>query len=86
MCQGSMPTKTIKKLAMERDCVIISTPHDTFTTARLINQSIPVSFFMTCENLVTFQMGDSVEDVENIMKTNRFHNFPVIDKDGNYVG
>lgn len=86
MCQGSMPTKTIKKLAVEKDCVIISTPHDTFTTARLINQSIPVSFFMTHENLVTFQMGDSVEEVENIMKTNRFHNFPVIDNDGKYVG
>lgn len=86
MCQGSMPTKTIRKLAEERGCVIISTPYDTFTTARLINQSIPVSFFMTCENLVTFQMGDSVEDVENIMKTNRFHNFPVIDKNGDYLG
>lgn len=86
MCQGSMPTKAIKKLANERDCIIISTPHDTFTTARLINQSIPVSFFMTHENLLTFQMNDSLEDVEEMMRTNRFHNFPVIDKDGMYLG
>ncbi len=86
MCQGSVPTKTIRKLAEERNCVIISTPHDTFTTARLINQSIPVSFFMTHENIVTFKKGDSVEEVENIMKTNRFHNFPVIDENGAYIG
>ncbi len=86
MCQGSAPTKTIKKLAVERGCIIISTPYDTFTTARLINQSIPVSFFMTYENLLTFGMGDSLEDIEEIMKTNRFHNFPVIDSDGKYVG
>lgn len=58
----------------------------TFTAARLINQSMPVQFFMTGENLVTFQMGDAVEDIENIMKTNRFHNFPVVEKCGNYVG
>lgn len=86
MCQGSMPTQTIRKLAEERGCVIISTPHDTFTTARLINQSIPVSFFMTHENLVSFHMGDPLEAVEEVMKTNRFHNFPVIDEDGNYMG
>lgn len=86
MCQGSMPTKTIKKLAIERGCVIISTPHDTFTTARLINQSIPVSFCMTHENLMTFQVTDPLDDVEEMMKSYRFHNFPVIDKDGMYMG
>ena len=86
LCQGSMPTKTIKKLAEERGCVIISTPYDTFTTARLINQSIPVNYFMTDENLISFQMSDSLEDVEEAMKTYRFHNFPVIDKNGKYMG
>ena len=63
MCQGATPTKTIKKLAEERGCIIINTPYDTFTAARLINQSMPVQFFMTGENLVTFQMGDAVEDI-----------------------
>ncbi len=86
MCQGSHPTKTIKKLAEDRGCVIISTPYDTFTTARFINQSIPVSFCMTAENLLSFQVTDSLEDVEEMMKTNRFHNFPVMDKSGKYLG
>ena len=86
LCQGSTPTNTIKKLAMERGCVIISTPYDTFTTARLINQSIPVKFFMTDENLISFQMSDSLEDIEETMKTYRFHNFPVIDKNERYLG
>ncbi len=86
MCQGATPTKTIKKLAEERGCTVINTPYDTFTAARLINQSIPVRFFMTGENLVMFRMGDAMEDIENVMKTNRFHNFPVTDKDGKYIG
>lgn len=33
-------TKTIQKFAEEKCCVIISSPHDTYTIARLINQSI----------------------------------------------
>lgn len=86
MCQGSIPTKTIKKLATEKGCVIISTPYDTFTTARLINQSIPVRFFMTKENLIYFNLTDPLEKVEEIMKSKRFHNFPVVDKCGKYLG
>ena len=86
LCQGSMPTNTIRKLAEERGCVLISTPYDTFTTARLINQSIPVKFFMTDEDLISFQMSDSLEEVEETMKTYRFHNFPVIGKNGEYLG
>ena len=35
-----------------------------FTVARLINQSIPVKYFMTKENLVTFHMDDYVDDVQ----------------------
>ena len=86
VCEGAPVSKTIQRLAADRVCAVISTPHDTYTVARLINQSMPVQFFMTGENLVTFQMGDAVEDIENIMKTNRFHNFPVVEKCGNYVG
>ena len=51
ICQGANISKTIKKMAEERDIVIIQTPHDTFTAARLINQSIPVKFFMSRDNL-----------------------------------
>ena len=35
---------TIKKLAEEHGCRVISTPYDTFTVARLLNQSMPISF------------------------------------------
>ena len=51
ICQGANISKTIKKMAEERDIVIIQTPHDTFTAARLINQSIPVKYFMRRDNL-----------------------------------
>ena len=46
VCAGSSVTKTIQMLAAEKNCKIISTPHDSFTVARLIYQSIPVRHFM----------------------------------------
>ena len=86
VCQGSEVSKTIKKLAEERQCVVISTPHDTFTVARLINQSIPVKHFMSKENLTTFKMSDYVEDIKDVMTKKRFRDFPVVDRKGRFVG
>lgn len=86
ICQGAEVSKTIRKLASERDVVIISTPHDTFTTARLINQSIPVKYFMTKEHLSTFHMNDYLEEVRDVMSKKRYRDFPVIDKKGRFTG
>lgn len=86
ICQGSEISKTIKKLAAERDIVVISTPHDTFTAARLINQSIPVKYFMSKENLETFRLNDYVEDVKEVMAKKKYRDFPVIDKKGRFYG
>lgn len=86
VCQGSKISRTIKKLAEEHHCVVISTPHDTFTVARLINQSIPVKYFMTKENLSTFRLTDYVEDIKEVMTKKRFRDFPVLDRRGRFVG
>ena len=43
VCLGAKVGKTIQKLAEERNQVIISTPYDSFTVARLIHQSIPIT-------------------------------------------
>ena len=86
VCQGSQVTKTIKKLAEERDIVVISTPHDTFTAARLINQSIPVKHFMMKEGLTVFNTTDYVEEIKHTMAKKRMRDFPVIDKKGNFYG
>ena len=56
VCMGVPISKTIRRLAEERECFVISSPHDTYTVARLINQSMPVKHFMTSENLVKFSI------------------------------
>ena len=86
VCQGAPVSKTIKKMAEERDIVIITTPHDTFTVSRLINQSIPVRHFMNKDGLTIFKTTDYVEDIKDIMAKKRTRDFPVLDKEGNYYG
>ncbi len=86
ICSGAKVTKTIQKIAAEKDCVLISTPYDTYTVARLINQSISLKYFMKRENLVTFGMDDYVDDVRDTMQKEKHRDFPVLDEKGKYVG
>lgn len=76
----------VKNLAEKRDCVIITTPYDTFSIARLINQSMPIKQYMTRKGLVTFQIDDYVDDVKETMSRVRHRDFPVLNEKGNYVG
>ena len=68
VCQNAPVSDKIIKQAQEKEIVIIRTPHDTFTAAQHINQSIPVKYFMTKENLVTFKMRDYVDDVKDVRR------------------
>ena len=86
VCQGAQVSKTIQKLATEREIVVITTPYDTFTVARLINQSIPVQHFMTKDGLTIFNAEDYVDSVKDVMAKKRTRDFPVIDKKGHFYG
>lgn len=86
VCQGDQVARTIKKLAEERGIVVITTPHDTFTAGRLVNQSIPVEHFMTRDGMTIFKTTDYVEDIKKDMAKNRTRDFPVVDKKGNFYG
>ena len=86
ICGGSQVSKQVLDMAASRDCVLISTPYDTFTTARLINQSMPIRSIMTRNNLITFELDDYVEDIREVMSKERHRDFPVLDENGDYVG
>jgi manganese-dependent inorganic pyrophosphatase len=83
---GAKVSKTIQIFAQEHNCVLLSTPHDTATVARLINQSMPIGYFMKRDKLTTFKVTDKTEDIKAIMKKKRYHDFPVLDEDDNYIG
>ncbi|MCI9570170.1 MAG: putative manganese-dependent inorganic diphosphatase [Lachnospiraceae bacterium] len=86
VCEGAGVSLTIRKLAQERGCTVMTTPYDTYTTARLINQSMPVSHFMTMENVIAFSDEDYLDDIRDIMASKRHRDFPILDGDGKYLG
>lgn len=86
VCVNANVGPSIRRIAQKKGCVIISTPYDTFTVARLINQSIPLSFIMKKSDLLTFRTEDYTADIKEIMSSTRHRAFPVLDKNGSYVG
>ncbi|MBO5278693.1 MAG: putative manganese-dependent inorganic diphosphatase [Lachnospiraceae bacterium] len=86
VCEGAPVSLTIKKLAEEHGCTIISSPHDTYTVARLINQSMPISYFMCKENLITFCTEDFTDTIREVMAKKRHRDFPILNKKGEYIG
>lgn len=86
ICDGAQASKTITKLAEQRGCSILITPYDTYTAARLINQSIPIRHFMKKSNLIFFSTEDYITDIRSVMAGKRHQYYPVLDESGRYVG
>ncbi len=86
VCEGAGVSLTIRKLAQERGCTVIATAYDTYTVARLINQSMPISYFMKTDNLITFEDTDVIDEIKEVMASKRHRDFPILDTDGKYRG
>ena len=86
VCNSAQIADAIKEEAIKNDCVIIRSPLDTFTVARLINQSIPVKHIMKKDHLITFQTDDFTDQIKDVMVKNRHRAFPVVNKHGKYMG
>ncbi|MBQ9477960.1 MAG: putative manganese-dependent inorganic diphosphatase [Selenomonadaceae bacterium] len=63
---------------------IISTPYDTYTVGRLINQCVPIRRIMHPEP-ITFKPTDLLSDIKGTMDQYRFRSYPVVEN-GQLVG
>lgn len=86
ICLNSPVNSLVLQIAKERNCSVITTPLDTYTVARLVNQSIPVEYFMKKDKLVTFELDDTVDSIKEIMSKLRHRDFPIVDDFGHYYG
>ncbi len=86
VCHDAQVPDELLKKAEEQSMVVIRTPYDTFTAVRLINQSIPVKFFMSKGPLTTFRMSDYVDDIKEIMTKKKYRDFPILDRHGRFKG
>jgi len=72
--------------AKENGVTIINTPYDSFTASRLLIQSIPVSYVMATDDLISFSKDDLVEDIKDVMAETRYNSYPVTDEEGRVIG
>lgn len=86
VCLDTQVNPAVIHMAEQAECSIITTPLDTYSVARLINQSVPVKHFMRSQHLITFQLDDTVDSIKEIMSKKRHRDFPVVDDYGNYYG
>ncbi|HIR00193.1 MAG TPA: putative manganese-dependent inorganic diphosphatase [Candidatus Scybalocola faecavium] len=86
VCEGSPISRTIRKIAEQNGSAIISTHFDTYTVARLINQSVPISYFMKKDDLVTFKTTDFIAEIKGTMLQKRHRDFPVLTPKKKFAG
>lgn len=86
ICEGATASLTIRKMAEAKGCTVLSTPHDTYTVARLINQSMPIEYFMIKEKIDIFRTTDFVDEIREVMTKKRTRDFPILDTKGKYRG
>jgi manganese-dependent inorganic pyrophosphatase len=81
---GDLPVSDeIVALAREKNVTLISSPHHTFTTVRLLDLSTPVSHIMR-RDVLTASPEDLLDQVRHKLAQQR--TIPVLDDDGRVVG
>jgi manganese-dependent inorganic pyrophosphatase len=73
----------IVALAREKNVTLLSSPHHTFTTVRLLNLSIPVSHIMR-RDVITASPDDVLDQLRNKLAQQR--TIPVLDEEERVVG
>ncbi len=86
VCQNAQVSDIIQKLASASGVDIMSVPGDTYTTAKLISQSAPISYYMVKDNIMHCTLLTPVEQVERQMANVRHSYFPVLGENGKLCG
>lgn len=81
--EGNVPSSVIEK-GKERNIYVMTTPYDTYTAARLVNQCVPVRRIMH-ESPVTFKPLQLLNDIKETMHSTNFRNYPVVEN-GKLIG
>lgn len=76
----------LQKKAKKQNITVLTTHLNTFMAARLLPQSVPVSHIMTKDDLITFRLDDTVDEVQQIMAKTRYRSYPVLDYQNRVIG
>lgn len=84
LTSGAAPCDALLATAKEKDVFVLTTPHDTYSVARLVQQSVPVSCVMR-NDVVTFGPSELLADVRQRVAETNFRNYPITDN-GRFLG
>ncbi len=86
VCTGVEVSRIILRVAEERGCLVISTPHNVYATGQIISQAAPVRHYMFSGDILTFRLDTPVEEAARAISGVRHRYFPVLDEAGRCVG
>lgn len=86
VCLGGEVNDKILRMAQENNCVVLRTQFDTYLASRLMNQSIPIEYFMVKDGIMVFSNSNYIDDIRTTMAKVRHRSFPVVDPEGRLVG
>lgn len=86
ICCGADVSEKVRDAAERAHCTIITTPYDTYATARLICMSCPVRARMLTDDILKFSVNTAIDDAQKVMAQSKHRYFPVIDEEGHYAG
>ena len=87
VCHSAKVSGVVRSAAEERGCAIITTPYDTYASARLITMSVPVrAKMLPADKVERFSVNTSIDDAQKVMARTQHRFFPIIEEDGTYAG
>ena len=86
VCTGVQVSRIILRVAREKGCLVVSTPHNVYATGQIISQAAPVRYYMLREGLTVFRLDTPVAEAVATVRDMRHRYFPVLDEDGRYFG
>jgi len=78
----------VMEAARSRGVLLLATQYDTYSCARLINQSVPLRLVMN-RKILKFQRSDLLSEVKRVVTSkneNQFRFFPVVNKRQHFLG
>ncbi len=78
-------SEEVLQLAREKQVLVISSPHRTFATARLINLCIPVSQLMS-KTVPTVELTSTINEVKEKVLESKYRCVMIVDDDNHLIG
>ncbi len=85
ICGGNGVAEEVIELANAKQCSIIATDMDIYTSVGELDFAFPVEYVMST-NIVTISYNEYVEDVKKKVNKSRYRSYPVVDASDRVIG